>query len=359
MNVAQRVYWLAAVFFAMPNHFRGHLLDYVAGNTRRVTYLWQFIAGWFEYTTKQSEQIDSKDISLLIHLLGAVYAPHSTALRLDSDDKEGGKKAHGMGASFRVNEFIHQLSRDSSADASRELKKLEAEESLRAWHPQLRYAINHQNGIRREAEFRHAKTSEILKVLANKQPANPSDLAALTIDCLSEIASNLRSGNTSGWRQYWNVDTYNRPERPRPEDACRDSILSDLRQHLAFRSIDVQPEVRYADDTRADICVSNHEINVPIEIKRSCHQDLWTAIRSQLIAKYTHDSGADGHGIYLVFWFGNHEHCRPTPDAGLSPKDADELKHRLEESLTDAERWKISVCVIDVEDRNSGRTKRR
>ena len=282
-----------------------------------------------------------------------MYPPYSSESASDSDSEEGGKVTHEMDASFRINEFITQLSRDSSDDASLELMKLASDDSLKAWHTQLKYAISHQKSIRREAEFEHASLPAILDVLKNKQPANAADLAALTIDYLVEIMNNIRDGNTSDWRQYWNVDSYNRTEKPKPEDVCRDNLLSDLQQRLAPLDVDAQREGSYADDKRADIRVSFGGFNVPIEIKRSCHRDLWTAIRTQLIAKYTRDPGADGNGIYLVFWFGNHEKCRATPDASPAPKSAEELKHRLEGSLTDAERRKISVCVIDVEDRKS------
>ncbi len=353
MNVAQRVYWLTAGFLAITHQFRKRLHDYVAENVKRVTYLNQFIAGRFEYSTNESEQIDSNTLFLLIKLLGTVYPPYSSESASDSDSEEGGKVTHEMDASFRINEFITQLSRDSSDDASLELMKLASDDSLKAWHTQLKYAISHQKSIRREAEFKHASLPAILDVLKNKQPANAADLAALTIDYLVEIMNNIRDGNTSDWRQYWNVDSYNRTEKPKPEDVCRDNLLSDLQQRLAPLDVDAQREGSYADDKRADIRVSFGGFNVPIEIKRSCHRDLWTAIRTQLIAKYTRDPGADGNGIYLVFWFGNHEKCRATPDASPAPKSAEELKHRLEGSLTDAERRKISVCVIDVEDRKS------
>ena len=113
--------------------------------------------------------------------------------------------------------------------------------------------------------------------------------------------------------------------------------------------IDVQPEGRYADDKRADIRVSHGHRNVPIEIKRSCHRDLWSAIRSQLIARYTRDPGAGGHGIYLVFWFGVTEGCRPTPPAqGTPPANSRVLEHRLQSTLSGDEQLKIRICVIDV-----------
>ena len=353
MNDAQKVYWLATGFLTVPHSFLRRLQDYVTGRTQRVTYLSQFIAGRFEHVTRQSEQIDSKSLSLLIQLLGAVYPPYLADSSTDSDAEEGGIVTQEMDVSFRVNEFISQLSSDSSADATRELMRLAGQDSLKAWCTQLKYALYHQKSIRREGEFRHASIAAILDTLKNKQPANSTDLTALTMDCLSKIVSTIRDGNTSDWRQYWNVDSYNRPERPKPEDACRDALLSDLRLRLEPLNIDAQPEGQYADNKRADIRVSHLEFNVPIEIKRSCHRDLWTAIKAQLIVKYTQDPGTDGHGIYLVFWFGNHKHCRPTPCANHVPKNADELRLRLEEGLTDAERQKISVCVIDVNDLKS------
>ena len=88
--------------------------------------------------------------------------------------------------------------------------------------------------------------------------------------------------------------------------------------------------------------------NVPVEIKRSCHDDLWSAVGEQLIAKYTRDPGAAGFGIYLVLWFGDTEMCRPTKHGDWSPETAEDVRRRLEESLPEEERWLISICVVDV-----------
>ena len=112
--------------------------------------------------------------------------------------------------------------------------------------------------------------------------------------------------------------------------------------------IDAQAEAHYADGKRSDIRVSFGGFNVPVEIKKSCSRDLWSAIETQLIAKYTRDPGANGHGIYLVFWFGRTERCRPTPGEGTPPKSAVDLEERLRDPLSAGERRKISICVIDV-----------
>ena len=200
--------------------------------------------------------------------------------------------------------------------------------------------------MRREDGFGHCDLEQVLAVLDNRGPANVADLAALTMERLREIARTIRDGNTSDWRQYWNVDSRNRPRKPKPEDACRDALLSDLQTSLTTLHVDAQPEGRYADDKRSDIRVSHGKCNVPVEIKKCSHRDLWSAIRAQLIARYTRDPGAGGYGIYLVFWFGAGR-CQP-PEQGARPKNAGELEERLRDTLSAEEARLISICVVDV-----------
>ncbi len=87
---------------------------------------------------------------------------------------------------------------------------------------------------------------------------------------------------------------------------------------------------------------------MPAEIKKDSHDDLWKAIRSQLIEKYTRDPGAAGYGIYLVFWFGR-DRCK-RPPTGPPPETPSALSTQLiaVANLSPEERRKISVCVIDV-----------
>ena len=170
------------------------------------------------------------------------------------------------------------------------------------------------------------------------------------MDILSDMAKRIRDGNTLDWRQYWNVDSHNRAQDPKPENACRDALLSDLRLKLerveVHVKINAQREDSYADDKRADISVTHGDFNVPVEIKKSTHRDLWRAIQEQLIAQYTRDPGAAGYGIFLVFWFGGQD-CQISPE-GIRPKSAHELQERLLDTLSPDEKFKISICVIDV-----------
>ena len=130
------------------------------------------------------------------------------------------------------------------------------------------------------------------------------------------------------------------------EDHCRDRLLSDLQTRVEPFGIDAAPEGRYADERRSDIRVSYGGFNVPVEIKKSNHRNLWSAIRNQLIAKYTRDPGTGGYGIYLVFWFGK-EHCQ-SPESGPRPGSAAELEKRLRDTLSPEEARMIGICVIDV-----------
>ena len=122
--------------------------------------------------------------------------------------------------------------------------------------------------------------------------------------------------------------------------------MSDLRYCLPA-GVDAQPEGQYAYDKRADIRVAFQDFEVPVEIKKNRHRDLWSAARNQLVAKYATAPATGGYGIYLVFWFGK-DHM-PPPPTGAPPCGSEELRTRLEAALSEDERRKISVVVVDVQ----------
>ena len=101
-------------------------------------------------------------------------------------------------------------------------------------------------------------------------------------------------------------------------------------------------------NTHSDIHLPVEDFSVPVEFKRSSHRKLWSAIRNQLIARYTLDPGAGEYGICLVFWFGNEPTPCQIPESGTRPKSAAELQDRLRGTLTPEDARLISVCVIDV-----------
>jgi hypothetical protein len=88
--------------------------------------------------------------------------------------------------------------------------------------------------------------------------------------------------------------------------------------------------------------------NLPIEAKRHFHPDIWVAASTQLQG-YATDPGADGLGIYLVFWFGYEVNWTPArPDGGEKPTTAVELEAMLIRDLSQELRARTSVIVFDV-----------
>ena len=338
MNDAQRVHWLAAGIVVSPEGHSDRLRDFVQGRESRIRQLVEF---FFNDGQEQSSVIELRVevLELLIRLVGSYAGP-------DQWWNEEGLVTPAKQASRLVNDLIQRLAASPTKDASDALDRLLADPALSRWRDVLSQVRDVQRVTWRDASYRHHTIEQVCQTLNSGPPANPGDLAALVTDHLDKIARKIRGGPTSDWRQYWNVDQYNRPTCEKPEDACRDNLLSDLQNRLEQLDIDAQPEGRYTNDKRSDIRVYFGGSNVPVEIKKNSHQKLWSALRDQLIAKYTSTPGTDGYGIYLVFWFGKDR--TPPPPSGTRPTNAEELKERLEATLSPDEARKISVCVIDV-----------
>ena len=251
-------------------------------------------------------------------------------------------------AYWSMTDLISSLGDDPSATATEAIEELSRESNAEPWEPAIADVRERQARKRREHEYRHSDIGKVVQTLDGGAPTNAGDLAALVFEELTALSRNIRDGSTSDWRQHWNVDGHNRPKSPKPEDACRDALLSDLQERVGRLGIDAQPEGVYAEDKRADIRVSFGGFNVPVEIKRSCHPDVWSAVRSQLIAKYTRDPGAEGYGVFLVLWFGDTEECQPTKCEGWTPRTAEDVRLRIQQSLDDPQGRLVSACVVDV-----------
>lgn len=126
----------------------------------------------------------------------------------------------------------------------------------------------------------------------------------------------------------------------------RGALLAMLQARLPSE-VDVAREGHYVSGKRADIRLSYGGFNVPIEIKKDSHRDLWSALQRQLVDQYSStDRAASGYGIYLVLWTGG-DKIRRRPD-GNRPATPDELRELLEGDLTPDQANKISVTVLDV-----------
>ena len=339
MSAAQRVRWLAAEVVAAPNTCLNRLREFVAEQELRVSQLAAFLLR----TGPQLDDLPTATLETFVDLLARRVAPWN-ALETEGFVANQNESAR-EGAADCVRRMIRTLADRPDQDTSDALGRLAAEPALDEWRRSLQDAVDRQRVIHRDATYQHPSVEQVCRTLKAGTPANAGDLAALLTDRLVELARRIRTGNTDDWRQFWSEP----PERdptPKHEDHCRDALLSDLRQRLPA-GVDAQPEGQYANDKRADIRVAFQDFEVSVEIKKNRHRYLWSAARNQLVAKYASAPATGGYGIYLVFWFGK-EHM-PPPPTGAPPCGSEELRTRLEATLSEDERRKISVVVVDVQ----------
>lgn len=336
----QRLLWLATAFLLRPVEYDQKVKDYCSGNQERTARLFSFV-----FTTQSDEGLPKlPDINIsmcvtLIGLGGKVFNPHRF---LD----EGNYNTHSQS----VRGLIDRLGANESSNATVSLRHLMTLRFLGEWREALAHALDIQIRKRRETLFKYPSLQEVVKTLSSCQPANQADLQALVMDHLLKIKDDISNGNTDGYKACWNVDSYGRITDPRPEEVCRDYLLDRLKERLRSVGIDATPEGHYARDKRADIKVTfNSSMNLPIEIKRHYHAELWSAPVNQLKTLYTRDPDATGRGIYLVFWFGNSQNRRiPKPPAGITkPTTPDQLEKALIQLIPEADRALIEVIVID------------
>ena len=336
MLAVQRIGWLCLGVLLRPERYANKLFDYVENSQLRREQL----AGMLYAFGNDRNWLQPVVLPKLIEMLAPDYPPrrpfgvHTVTVAMNHADMVGS--------------FIDILGGHPDENIHHELERMASLPSLSGWKNHLLGALHAQRIAMRKASFRPPGVGEICLTLENLQPANSADLAALTLENLREIAGEIRDGNTDDYRQYWSYGEKNKQlDKPKPENDCRNALLSDLKVRLSRYGIDAQPEGNYAESKRADIRVSfGGKFNVPIEIKKDSHEDVWKAIHDQLIPKYVRDPGTGGYGIYLVFWFGGKNLKRP-PDGSRRPSSATELEERLRQQLSPEESHRISVCVVD------------
>lgn len=263
----------------------------------------------------------------------------------------------GTGPSAIIDRAISKLSDNPSAEASAAFNRLITTDGLDAWSNSLTHQRERQSQVRRRDEFRPPPPRTIAAALLAGPPATPGDLRAVVVECLNELAHDIRHGPTSPWRGFWNRP-HNGEKSPKVENDCRDLLVDRLGDRLRRFGIAVEfatTEARSGNDRRADVLVTSfHPIlvgqrpaAVPIEAKRHWNDELWTAIDDQLVP-YCTSAGSNGHGVYLVFWFGTTWPTRAHPAGDERPTSAEALKAALEARLRPELATSIKIVVIDV-----------
>ena len=342
MPVGQRVRWWATSALIVQGIRLRQLKAELASSEVRTRHLATFLRSvWDRHDRRSSILGDIRDpsaLSELIEILGRwcgapQYRSGFVTLEMEMSDLIG--------------TLIGHLGSDPSENAHHALARLVEDPELEGWHPHLERALEEHRVIHRDASYSHPTIDRVQDTLNDGPPASAADLAALLEDRLTDMCEDLRGSNSDFWRQFWNEDPHRRLTGAKPEDSCRDALLANLQLRLPG-SVDAVREGSYAADTRSDIRATCRRFNVPIEIKKDSHRDLWKAMRDQLMAQYTTDPATDGYGIYLVLWFADPNKPASRHPDGSRPSTPEELRRRLEQELTADQARKIAVIVMDV-----------
>ena len=334
LNLAHRIRWLAAGTIMAPGTYLEPLERLVRGRDDRIRKMAAFFAP-DESLPFLVESLDARTLQALIGLMGRTFEPIESRGWVTAE----------MRAAEQVDRLIHRLGSLTGDDAALALDALVDDEALSKWRV-------FWNGSETGSASSTGMPHTIIRIWSRF--ARPSATALrptpetwplcwwIVWTTLPRISATitLMTGASTGMKALAVV-----PNLPKSRSTGRDALLSDLRKELPAGVI-AEPEVEYSNDKRADVGVFYGGFNVPVEIKRDQDPRLWSALRDQLIAQYTTIPATGGHGVYLVFWFGDAK--IPPSSQGRRPTGPAELRRRLEEQLTESERRRIAVHVIDV-----------
>ena len=344
MNVGQRCYWLATGLLLAPDEYLQPVKELVNHQKHAIQHLAEFFARAND-PNSSLKQLPTEVVAELIRLIGATFAPY----RIEGTDWV----SPAMATADLISGLIQHLGTQTDSATSTLIEELLNDTNLEKWRPRLDQARVQQRAAWREATFSHPTLQQTCDALLNLAPANVADLAALTVELLNEVADITRHGDTNNFDQYWQ-GSRSLPQglgEPKHENDCRNVLLDKLRGNFGPLGVTAEPEGSYTNDKRADIKLGfggTNGIELPIEIKKNSHTDLWRAIHTQLIPLYTNEPKTGGFGIYLVFWFGADKTYGSL--CGVKPRNATDLKKLLITTLSAEEKRKISICVIDVSD---------
>ncbi|MGJ4897191.1 hypothetical protein ACQR2B_18945 [Bradyrhizobium oligotrophicum] len=343
LSERQRDLWLATAYVLAPAEFESAV-------TQRVSVRKQFIfdlrnkAG-FVRMGQPSQPLPVPIAEFLVVLSASAYpdTPHPTG--------GGWGDTNAWDASEWIRTLVNMISAVPSKAATEALERLSTHTALASYRASILHALANQRQRRRDVEYDRPDWRQTIAALENGRPATAADLHALLVTHLLDLSHRIARANTDTYKGFWNIDSYSRPEEPRPEEACRDHLIDLMRSSFQPLGIMVEPEGHMVADKRADIVVAVPSVKILVELKRDYHGEVWTAIQGQLERFYTPDPEAKGFGIYGVFWFGDKRkpHTIPAPPGGKArPQSAGEMKQMLEDLVPTDMRKRIAVIVFDV-----------
>lgn len=244
-------------------------------------------------------------------------------------------------------EFLHaiaqQLANDTTPEAVTALHALR-NAPTDGYTEFLQSLCAQQQRKRCEQAYVPASLDAFASIAIDEPPQSIQDLQAWVLQELHIVQAKIRSNDVNSGRGFYADDN-----TPYDEERCRDHLLELLRQ--GSDEVNYTPETHVADDKEVDITCAVGALRLPIEIKGQWHKNVWTAADAQLDRLYTPDWQAEGHGIYLVLWFGKQKTSKALKTLGKghpTPTTAEEMQQMLTAQSNAAQSGRVAVVVLDV-----------
>ncbi|MCH7692857.1 MAG: hypothetical protein IID50_05375 [Proteobacteria bacterium] len=337
-----RTLWLAVAALLSPDDYT-HKLDRNLPSSSRDVWATHGIltagAGTLMYGLESVPQLQMS-ISILGKYFNNVPLFIGERVRGPWDTEDAARSIRGL---------IDALAGLATEEAAKAFETLIADPALHEWHHHLRHSQAIQAKNLRDTQFKRPSAQDVCTLLGGGAPAGMEDFQVLAVDILDDIAADIRGNNANMWKSFWTHAGRGKLDKPKIENDSRDAMLPWIRPYLSARGITIEPEGAAADQKRVDIRLTSAGTGtLPIEVKRNQNDELWTAMRDQLLERYTDDPSTGGYGIYLVIWSGKGGNgCKSPPkELGIdTPKTAMELQAALEAIKPDP---RFVVRVIDV-----------
>lgn len=296
LDDAQRQLWLATAYMLQPEALEADVRATLAANRNLIWPLRDFL-GYESRTAYGTWPLSPHDLGFLIAELGAIWPS------VEHPSGWSGNR-NSWDATECLRKMINTLSAIGKPEATHELEALIGDARLAQYRNHLKYALAQHRIVRREAEYDRPDWARAINALANQAPANAADLHALVLDHLHSLTTTIDGNNDDQFKFFWNETPHGATNTHKPEESCRDVLISMLRPRLAPLGLNVEPEGHMSANKRVDIAISRAGLKCVIEVKLAHSPDLWSAVESQLDHLYTRDPDTKGYGILLTLWFG-------------------------------------------------------
>ncbi|SED78795.1 hypothetical protein SAMN02787142_3839 [Burkholderia sp. WP9] len=228
--------------------------------------------------------------------------------------------------------FAHLLGASTLPAAGLALHDLRQDPHMDSWRMWLGALLFQHDRNLKNHHYVPPTPVEVANVLANDAPANSRDMAELLRDQLAHIAGKIHFEETNQLDLFYDKDT-NGVFIPKSENACRDVLLTLVRDPMALKAVQIEKESLAAAEKRADmqtsIIVQSSRRIVPVEIKKDNHPELWYAWRDQLEPRYMRNPDAEGVGVFIILWFGHKTKMGPNKEKPKTAKQMAEVMSAL------------------------------